>query len=448
MPLGDVAKISVSTTGSPVTRVGFGTPLILGVCAAWGASSDRVRTYRKLADLVADGFVSSDPEYKAAAALLAQTNPPPSFKLGRRALLPTQQWVIIPTAQNLHKYRVTIDGQNADFTADGTSTVAEACTGIKAAIDALSLAVTTTNEGPGTDVKVVANAAGAWHSLKACLSDNAQKPDPYLDIKENQADPGIATDLDAILAADADWYALILTYHSKAEIVAAAAWVESNGPRLFFPSSNDSGNYGAVTTDTAYTVKAANDARTPVLYHHDVAQFPEAAWCGSRLPTDPGSENWAFAPGAGVEATVLTATQQANLDGKRCNYFYEVNGKDYFWPGKVADNEWIDVIRFRDWLQVTMGEDILQLQMDLAAQGKKVPFDDGGIAAVQASILATLKQGVRQGGLAASPAPTCTVPRAADLSSSDRSSRNLSGVSFTGDLAGAINLTTVTGVLS
>lgn len=450
MALSDVAQISVSTTGAPLSRPGFGTTLIADPCIAWGASQDRVRTYKTPAALLADGFTVNDGAYKAASAIFAQQSPsaPPRIKVGRRALKPTQRWTITPTAQNSTTYRVTVDGVDCDFTSDATATVAEITAGLKVSIDAKAIAGISTTDN-ATNLQVTATVAGAWHSLKAMRLDVPTAPSAVLAVAQDHADPGIAADLAAIAAADSDWYGLCLTHASKAEILAAAAWVEAN-EKLFVQGTQDSDcrTIAPGGADVMATAKASNYARTPLFYHPDNASFIGAALQGARLPTDPGSEVWDFVTLAGVSTVTLTATEQGNITGKNGNvYFDVVSGKTITFPGTVADAEFIDVIRFRDWLKVSVGFDLVDLKSRKAAQGSKVPMDDSGIAAVQSVILARLKAGERVGGLVPGSS-TVTVPKAADMLAADRAARKLTGVSFSAQLAGAIGLTVVAGVLN
>lgn len=453
MALSDVAQISVATSGSPVSRPGFGTTLIADPCLAWGASQDRVRVYKSTAAMLSDGWLATDGAYKAAVQIFSQQSPsaPQKVKVGRRALKPTQRWTLVPTAQDSTTYRVTIDGVDCDFVSGVGTTVALIIAGMKTAIDAKAIAgITTTNVGPNTSLQITATVAGAWHSLKAMRVDVPTAPSPILSVNQDHADPGIATDLGAIALADSDWYGLALTHASKAEVLAAAAWVEAN-QKLFIQGTQDSDTRTTAPggADMMATAKASSYARTSLWYHPDNAAFIGAALQGARLPTDPGSENWEFVTLAGVSTVTLTATEQQNLAGKNGNFYYDVvSGKSVTSSGLVSDAEFIDVIRFRDWLAVNMGLDIVDLQTRMAAQGRKVPMDDNGIAAVQSVILARLRAGVLAGGLSASPAPTCTVPRAADMLPADRAARKLTGVQFTGQLSGAVNLTVITGVLN
>jgi hypothetical protein len=415
---------------------------------AWGASSDWVRAYHTLSDLVNGGFLTTDAVYLAASKLLAQNPAPPTFKVGRRANKPTMKWSITPIAQDNFTYVVTLNGLSATFTSGTGATLAQIVPGLVTALTSLAQAVTVTNVGPNTSIQIVANTAGAWHSIKTVHPSISNQPNPYLSVAETQTDPGVASDLTSIVAADTDWYGLLMTTQSQAEILAAAAWIEANGPRMFFADTEDSACLTNSTTDVMAMLKASGYTRTACFYYNDNSGFLAASIAGGRLPTDPGSENWMFVPSPGTVGLVFTATQQQWLDAKYGNYLYVVGGMTFSAKGKVSSGQWIDIIRFLDWLQVNMALDILQLQLNMAAQGKKVPYDDDGITAVQSVIMARLKTGISTGGLAPVPPPVVSVPLAANVSQVDKQNRTLRGITFTATLTGAIDLVIVVGTLS
>jgi hypothetical protein len=120
MSLQDVVTLNIVRSAATVSRPGFGVALILGstISTAWG--SDRVRTYTKAADMLSDGFASSDPEYKRALALTSQDVKPAKFKVGRRLTAVAQVNTLTPdvSSQIVQHYKVTIDGVLYDFTSD------------------------------------------------------------------------------------------------------------------------------------------------------------------------------------------------------------------------------------------------------------------------------------------------------------------------------------------
>jgi len=67
---------------------------------------------------------------------------------------------------------------------------------------------------------------------------------------------------------------------------------------------------------------------------------------------------------------------------------------------------------------------------------------------VEAEVRAVMVLCVNQGILAADPAPTVSVPRAADVSMIDKAARLLPDVKFEATLAGAIHKVIVNGTVS
>lgn len=330
-----------------------------------------------------------------------------------------------------------------------SSTVSEVINGLRSEIDALGLAVTTSDQT--TFLRVVANTAGAHHGLKVLAADTITK----LKVAQDHVDPGLAADLSAIAAENSsNWYALLSGFNSKACVAAIATFTEAN-EKLYLADSLDSdiANLSA-TSDTggsqtiAGLLKADNFFRTALMYHDDCGEFAAAAWAGSVLPSDPGSETWAFHTLAGVSSVNLTETQRTNILAKNANCYELVAGIAITETGKVSANEWIDVIRFRDWLSINMQADIFAAFTQASQAGRKVAYTDAGISIIQGIVLARLKAGVDVGGLSSSPAPTCTVPLVKNVSPTDKANRVLNNVNFSGILAGAIQAANLNGAIT
>jgi len=260
------------------------------------------------------------------------------------------------------------------------------------------------------------------------------------------ADPGLAADLDAIKAVDNSWYLIINPYQSSAIIQAIATWAESNN-KLFIADTQDSAviTTAAPGSDVAGTLKTAARVRTAVAYHPLPGEFLAAAWVGKRAPTTPGSETWAFASMSGPTPTQLTSTQQTNVEAKNADYYYTLGGRNIMGRNsKVAEGTFIDTVRGRDWLQVRMQTEIA----DCITAAQKIPMTDKGIAIIEGRVRAVLQEGVLAGFLAEDPAFTVSVPRAANISATNKANRILPDVRFDAFLAGAIHQVRVTGKIS
>lgn len=550
MSLEDIASVTISSTSQQPTRAGFGTALLL---AYHTKNVDRVRSYTSLTALVADGFTPQSAVYRAVAAIFSQNPRPVRVKVGRRALPFTQVVRVVPSAlvsaSVSETYTLEVDGFEVSYTSDTTGTLAEVCTGLAAAINALAdddailatggasaivpQALTSTafngssGAGPlsppraltmtfdahadwdattatvvGTDGNgavatdtfaipngggATVNGAGGVHfqtitsiaipaqsgtggtftvGVRApvtadgtsgthvvCTAPVAGELHAFEPVTGNvgftdtTTDPGVATDLSAVLAADPDWYCLLLDSNTEAEINAAAAWVESRG-KLFVAQSADLGCASvATTTDVMSDTKAASLGRTLVVFYPAIAAdlgWLAAGLAGNRLPVDPGSDTWVFKTIAGVTARAVSDTQRGAILGKNGSLLEIVAGVAFTVGGKVAGGEWVDVVRGLDWWSTRMKERILAVQL----ANEKIPFTDEGIGLLGAEVRAQLDEGVRVSLFAADPKPSVIVPAASSVSSVNRAARTLPGVTFSARLAGAIHSTDFTGVAS
>jgi hypothetical protein len=544
----DIASVTITRANLTPSRVGFGTPMIL---AYHTLNADRVRTYSSLAGMASDGFRSHDPAYRAAAAVLSQTPRPRRIKIGRRALAPTQVIRLTPVAPSAGEvYSLRIDGLAVTFTADGTPTVAEVCTGLHAAIGALAVAnaIVATGASSGSSqtitgaaldgtvgwrtmatarhITLTLSADAHWDATTATLtgrdvdgntiSESLSIPNNggvtltslkrfrtvtslvipaqsgtngtftvgvaapltsadntthvtltstagdcnsieltskslastgvfNLSLLDVSSDPGIATDLAAIHAADSDYYALLMPEGASSAVAAAAAgWVETVRRILVLQTADALAWDSSSVNDIAFNLKATGYTRSSVwAYPHlglATGQLA-AALLGRCLPLDPGSVTFAHKELAGVTVMSLTETQQAALESKNANHYTEIGDGGNTFPGKVAEGEWIDVIRDIDRSFDRMQTSVLSV----LRSSNKVPFTDDGIDTVGNALRGALRADVTDGIYSTF---AVTTPAASAVSSADKAARSLTGVTFTATLAGAIHITTITGTVS
>lgn len=441
MSLQDIVNVTIQTETAGVPRASFSTLLILSPHQLF---ADRIRFYTSLTGMVSDGFTSTTPEYKAAAAAFSQTPRPERVAIGKLLNRPTQQFELTPTAANSTAYKVKVNGTEVTFTSDGSATVAEITAGLKTAVDALSVTgLTTTDTG---SLLRFTMTTGLFLSLEVDPATMSS----LLSLVQNHADPGAAADLAAIKLVDNTWYGIVNLFNSKLMVEAIAGWAESEtAPKLFVAQTQDSpviNTSVSGTDDVAEALQSSARMRTAVIWHSKTDAFADAAWAGRLLPTDPGSESWALKNLSGVTACQLTTTQKTNARAKYVTTYFSVGGtgRTDNKMGKVSGNEWIDIIRLRDAIKSDIEVDVTNV---LTAQDK-VPFTDPGIAAIQAAIAGVLEKYVGTGGIARSPAYKVTVPKASAVSTADKAARTLTGVKFDATLAGAIQATTITGTLS
>ena len=433
MSLDSIVQVQISTQTQAVAEAGFGTPLILAYHNVW---PELVRQYSSTADMVSDGFAADSPAVLAASAIKAQNPQIVDFKIGRRALAFTQTEKITPVAQDSTTYTLTINGTDFVYVSDATATIAEITLGLTTAVNGGSEPVTATDNS--TDLDLTADNAGELFSLEMSWDGSDR-----LLLRQNlTTDPGIATDLAAVLLADPDWYGLVIDSQSKAEIEAASAWVETN-KRLFVAACADTDILTASTTDLFSVLQSFAYARTAAIWSARPHQYSGAAWIGNRFPSDPGSSTWNLKTLAGVQTDDLTTNEIANIDGKGGNWYTRIAGVNVTQVGRTSSGEWIDVTRFVDWLAARLQERIFSRLVNL----EKVPYTAGGIALIESEIRAQLQEGIAAGGLRADPEPTVETPDLSAIPTNDKINRLLPDVSFLAYLAGAIHNIQIAGVV-
>lgn len=262
------------------------------------------------------------------------------------------------------------------------------------------------------------------------------------------ASESVTNSLDAIVDVNDEWYALACTDRTSATVQQIAAWVQAR-VKIFGTASNDPNIINqAVGMDTTSIAAIFNNngyTRSFVLYHQDADNdYPECAWFGDCLPLVPGSETWAFKQLTGIAYSDLSTTQANNVWAKKANTYQYVGGVGITQQGTVSSGEYIDIIRGVDWLTST----IQSYVYGVLVNNPKVPYTDQGIATIEAQVKRALNQAVTNQFIAADPAYTVTVPKAANVPTADKAARILRNVIFQATLAGAIQAIRIRGTVS
>jgi hypothetical protein len=437
MGTADVLNISISVSGAGPQREGFGEPLVATYHTHY---TDRVREYSSTADMLTDGFLVTDPGYLAVANVFAQNPAPPFVKVGRRALPFTQvtklQLLSSSATDTYVFYFRSPGGSFQQVSVPSTGVPNTDVATVNTAVTALSIPHLTATHA--TDTLTLTMAAGF-------LLDVKPGPVALAKFSDTTTDPGIATDLVAIAAADSDWYGLLLDSNSALEIAAAAVWAESNG-KLFVWNNSDSACIDpSSTTDIFYTEKQLAHARDAGIFSYTATlSYAAAAWMGRLFPTDPGTENWAFKTLSNVIVDKMTDGQIHAIENKNGTVYTSLKGLSLTQFGKQPSGEWIDVTRGVDALKDDMVVGVIALE----ANSLRVPYTDAGRDQFVNVISASLKRFTDSGFLSENPAFTVTAPLVKNVDSTNKKARNLPNVKFAATIAGAINSANVQGTLT
>lgn len=323
----DFINIQISRQTQAVARAAFNIPMYLGTHAAF---TERARVFTSLTG-VAELFDSASPVYKAAEKMFGQEQVPQQIVIGKRAVQGAT--VSISSVLASYAYKLTVNGQELTFTSDSTPTGAEIATGLKAAFDAASPAITGVT-ATVAGATVVLAAAGSW----------SVKVGSNLSLTYDVATETWTDALNAVSAANNNWYAFAANTHLKADQLALAAAVEAR-KQLYFTSSSDTTAKALTTTDIGQALKDAGYNRTTVTWS-SVAETeePEVGIMSQWLQYTVGSATLKFKRFSGVTVQSLTDNEVANLKAKNYNVYETVGGVNMYSEGVVASGEFVDTI--------------------------------------------------------------------------------------------------------
>jgi hypothetical protein len=430
--ISDVVNVSITADTARVTRVGFGTPLLLAYHAH---NTDLIREYSGLDEMVADSFDADEAAYLMAQAVFSQEPRPETVKIGRltQSVVPTKKLTITDATEGNHILLSiqSSDGTTADI--DYTILAAATTSTVATAVELLIEAVTGISSSASSADITITGAAGTYfwlYDLQGCTQ------------LDQTGDCQIDTDLTAIEVVDSDWYAICCAVQSEANADDIAAWVETRD-KLFIAQTSDDLERGASGSLMSGWAALSYD-NSACIFTENSANFLACGWVGKMLAKDPGSATWALKTIDGAVADPLTTTEIGYIDGDSGNHYTEIAGVSITRKGVVASGEYIDVRMGIHWLKARIAERVFTL----LASADKVPYTDPGVALVVAEIRAQLQIAIQKGVLAADPKPTVTAPKVADIETANRQARLLPDVKFAGTLAGAIHKTNIAGVLS
>jgi hypothetical protein len=448
MALQDIVNLSITLKSSSPTKAGFGRALITTSKAP--TFQGRTKLYKTADEMLADGFVATDIEYKKAQALKSQQPAPKDFKIGKRLLKPTQIIHLTPTVTTegfIYSGKIVGPGgtQAFTYTVPAAATLEVIVSALQPLIDAFA-DVTATEDN--TKVVVTSSAAGKILQFTEIV--------PELKIQDMTADPGIATDLAAIYGADSDWFGLLLDSDSEAEIVSAGTWAESKRRILKAATADFGAKDAATTTDVISDCKALDLFNTEVAYHHEVGSLLAAAAMGAELVRTPGTYTMAHKSFSGVATTgshgngtpYLTSDQEAAVHDKNGNTYTVIAGNGDYFPGWVTGGDYVDAVRFIHFMFARIQERVIGV-----LQGSEVVrYTQAGIDAMANSILSLLlvwtKRPYEALSLEKDLEPRVEFPNYGDIDSGDRQARHLPDGTFSARYTGGIHTMDLAGTVS
>lgn len=434
----DFVSVSITLDTATVSRAAFNTPMVVAYHTNW---ADRVRSYSAstaLTTMVGEGFAVTSQAYRMVQDIVSANPRVARLLIGRRSTWTQITRVTPVTITNLATYSCSVDGTVVTYVADASATLAEICTGLAAAIDALPL-VTATGAS-GTHIDVTTTAAG---TLAEIVVHNL---DAKLTVQDVTVDGGIAADLALIRAANSTWFLFVLDSNATDEIEEAADWAEAN-PVLFVAQTSDSdvlangvGNLGDTLKDLALT-------KTALVWHEDQTESLAAGLVGEMAPEPPErGVTWEFSTISGVAVDTLSDTESTNLVANNVSHYQEVGGVNILIGGQAAGGQWLDQTTLILWLIARQKEAVYAFLLT------KPPYTDRSVAGAISAVDSVLKAAVRAGGIDPGgngiDPPLVTGPRVADVLLADRVARHLPDIEWSARTSGGMRSVAITGKLS
>lgn len=417
--ISDVVNVTVNVADTKITKAGFGIPLIFDLFTVTGFT-ERVRTYNNLAAVLVD-FTATTKMYKCAAAIFAQDRAPTQIKVGRQ----DSGDASITTALGV------INTEDSDFYCVVTPYKTKANLLLIAAWAETNQKIFLCNSEDADVITTVATDVAT--ALKVYNRTG------YMWHHQSGVDVTGATYTIASSVVTIDQTAHGLKIGDPVTFLGSAGVLKIDGDNIV-GTVPDANTYTFITT-------LANQASATVNYFARYT-FPEAAWVGLMLSSDPGSETWKFKTLTGVvpvPRTSLTSTEEANALSKNANLYTPLAGVGATHEGTMGTGRYIDIQRGIDWIEARIGEAVLTRLLN----SPKIPYTDGGATILEGEIEKILDQAVNQNILGpllddSGDFYRITVPKVKDQSTTDRASRYFPGITAQAQMAGAIHSLAIT----
>lgn len=440
--INQIIQVNITRQTPVASLPGFGVPAILAQFAAGTkgfAGTTRTKYYGSTSEMTSDGWAATDSVYLAAQAIFSQNPRVPRVFVGR---IDTADASVAASGDAIRAeqddwYTFEVVGNRAIKFVLGS----DLSTG-----NVLSSTINGTTVAPVTYATSHANTMSLWKTAIEAAITGATATISGREMTVTL----VGKDLNIGTASVAGGTAVTVTISNPLDATKTKAWMAwaATQKKLQFVQDSDPATYAADTGSTstaclAEFAKLMSYDRVAMVYHATNTEYAAAAWVGKGLPYDPGAHTWAFKSLTGVSVDSLTTAQEGLIRGKNANIYTNTASYANTYAGTVAKaNNYIDDVRGLDWLDTTIKADLFNL---LAASGK-VPFTDSGIQMV----VGTLKGSLRKAETATvlTSGWTVTFPAASVVPAADKAARKLTGITWTGTLAGAVHSIVINGTVS
>lgn len=435
--LSSIVNITISSNSRQATGPGFGIPLVLAYHTVF---PEKFRIYSSLAGLESDGFALNSEVYLLASALMTQDPTVERIVVGRMNAAPafTQVLTILSAVQGSHIRFKAIDSagvvQQIDYTVGAAATTTTVATAVELLVEAIA----------GFD----STATGA--AITITSGTTGFKPKMYdfenCSVHETTADADYDDELSAISALNNSWFFIVADSTSPANVAKIAAWALSHDKMYFYSTQSDIEAAGGGSTAAA-ALKASANSNVVTLFSQDEHEYNGARWCARGAAKPPGGFNWANKELKGGTAREITETVMSALEANNVNTYSLIANLGATRTGVTASGEWIDVVHGL----YAMKSEIQLAIWTMLANADQIPFTDAGLDMIAGAILSVMRKyegDVNSPGLLIPGSSKVVMPKASDISATDKRTRRLNGVTFSANFASAINWVTLRGAVT
>jgi hypothetical protein len=268
-------------------------------------------------------------------------------------------------------------------------------------------------------------SAGAKLDAAEFFSQNLRPPDLMIAAVTYAS---LDTDLDALLVENSDFYGVTCADRTKATQLLLAAWAAANS-RIAAVQSLDADITAGTVGNLFETISGLSNDRAFGVWHDDNLESVDLTWMATILSADLDSQSSVAHDkqlvGMSVPpSTAIDDTKRAQVETYNGNIYLPFYGANVMRPGTMFGGLSIEEKIIEDWYEARLGEAFARLAVRRSNANSKIPYDDFGIADVEAEIRAVTQVGVDAGHFVADTL-VLDVPKLADISAAVRATKKL-----------------------
>ena len=259
----------------------------------------------------------------------------------------------------------------------------------------------------------------------------------------------ITDDIDEIVRANNNWYALFLAdFSEKDDLMQACKWVEASKNKIgSFRSADKNILDSSKNSDIANTLAAVGFNRSILTYHATNNEFPEAVILGKFLSKEAGTYCLAHKNLNGITSQNILDREFKAIQNASCNVYTDILSTPTFQDGRVLN-------KVTNFIDNPITEDSLRAKLQARIFGTfslvdKVSYDSDGLLIIENQIRSVLEEFEKKKAIL--KGWEVRVPKLEEIIKKykeDRQKRELNNIWFNATINGAIQKVSVNGFIS